>query len=41
MDNVKMYVEDIGWDAMNWIDMAQYRDKWMALMNTVMNLRVE
>jgi hypothetical protein len=30
----------IGWDDMDWIDLAQERDQWRALVNTVMNLRV-
>jgi hypothetical protein len=30
----------IGWDGMDWIDLAQNRDRWRALVNTVMNLRV-
>jgi hypothetical protein len=29
-----------GWDGMDWIDLAQNRDRWRALMNTVMNLWV-
>jgi hypothetical protein len=32
--------EKIGWDGMDWIDLAQNRDQWRALVNTVMNLRV-
>jgi hypothetical protein len=28
------------WGGMNWIDMAQDRDQWRALVNVVMNLRV-
>jgi hypothetical protein len=28
-----------GWDVMDWIDMAQDRDQWRDLVNTVMNLR--
>jgi hypothetical protein len=30
----------IGWDGMDWIDLAEDRDQWRALVNTVMNLRV-
>jgi hypothetical protein len=37
---IKMYLREIGWDDMNWIDVAQDRDQWRALVNTVMNLRV-
>jgi hypothetical protein len=29
-----------GWDGVDWIDMAQDRDQWRALVNTVLNLRV-
>jgi hypothetical protein len=34
------YLREIGWDGMNLIDLAQDRDQWRALVNTVMNLRV-
>jgi hypothetical protein len=30
----------VGWEGVDWIDMAQDRDKWWAVENTVMNLRV-
>jgi hypothetical protein len=30
----------IGWDGVDWIDLAQDRDQWRALVNIVMNLRV-
>jgi hypothetical protein len=33
-----MDLREIGWDGMNWIDLAQDRDQWRALLNTVMNL---
>jgi hypothetical protein len=37
---IKMDVREIGWDGMDWIDVAHDRDQWRALLNTVMNLRV-
>jgi hypothetical protein len=40
MDNIKMDLRVIGWDDMDWIDLAQDRDRWRALVYTVMNLRV-
>jgi hypothetical protein len=40
VDNIKIYLREIGWDGMNWIDLAQDRDQWRALVNTVMYLRV-
>jgi hypothetical protein len=39
VDNIKMDLREIGWDAVDWIDLAQDRDQWKALVNTVMNLR--
>jgi hypothetical protein len=38
-DNIKIVLREIGWDGMDWIDLAQDRDQWRALVNTVMNLR--
>jgi hypothetical protein len=38
--NVKMVLREIGWDDIDWIDLAQDRDQWRALVNTLMNLRV-
>jgi hypothetical protein len=40
VDNIKMDLREIGWDCMDWIDLAHDRDQWRALVNTVMNLRV-
>jgi hypothetical protein len=40
VDNIKMDLREIGWDGMDWIDLAQDRDRWRALVNTVINLRV-
>jgi hypothetical protein len=39
-DNIKMDLRDIGWGGMDWIDLDEDRNKWRALVNTVMNLRV-
>ena len=39
-DNIKMDLQDLGWGDMDWIDMAQDRDRWRALVNAVMNIRV-
>jgi hypothetical protein len=40
VDNIKMGLREIGWDGIHWIDLAQDRNQWRALVNTVMNLRV-
>jgi hypothetical protein len=40
VDNINMDLREIGRDGVDWIDMAQDRDKWRALVNTVLNLRV-
>jgi hypothetical protein len=39
VDNIKMYLREIELGGMDWIDLAQDRDQWRALVNTVMNLR--
>jgi hypothetical protein len=39
-DNIKMDLRETGWGGMDWIELAQDRDQWKALVNTVMNLRV-
>jgi hypothetical protein len=35
VDNIKMDLREIGWDGVDWIDKAQGRDQWRALVNTV------
>jgi hypothetical protein len=39
-DNIRMDPRDIGWGVMDWIDLAQDRDQWRALVNTVINHQV-
>jgi hypothetical protein len=40
VDNIKMDLREIGWDGVDWIDLSQSRDRWRALVNTVISLRV-
>jgi hypothetical protein len=40
VDNIKMDLREVGWDGVDWMDMAQGRDQWRALVNTVLNLWV-
>jgi hypothetical protein len=35
--NIKISLREVGWGGMDWIDLAQDRDQWRALVNTVMN----
>jgi hypothetical protein len=40
MDNAKIYLVEIDWGGVDWIGLAQDRDKWRDLLNAVMNLRI-
>jgi hypothetical protein len=39
-DNIKMHLQEVGFRVMDWIELAQDRDRWWALVIAVMNLRV-
>jgi hypothetical protein len=40
VDNIKMDLRDTEWDGIDWIEVAQDREQWRALLDTVMSLRV-
>jgi hypothetical protein len=40
VDIIKIDLIETGWYCMEWIDLAQDRDQWRALVNTVINLRI-
>jgi hypothetical protein len=38
--NIRMDLSEIGWEGVDWIHLAQDRDQWQAVVNTVTNLQV-
>jgi len=38
-DDIKMDLQEVGCGGADWIDLAQYRDRWRALVNAAMNLQ--
>jgi hypothetical protein len=37
---IKMDLQKVGWGSKGWIDLAENRDRWQAVVNAVLNLRV-
>jgi hypothetical protein len=40
MNYNRMYLVEVGWGDVDWIDLAQDRNRWRAVVNSVLNLRV-
>jgi hypothetical protein len=40
LGNIRMYLVDVGWGDVDWIGLAQDRDRWRALVNSVLNVWV-
>jgi hypothetical protein len=41
VDNIRIHLGEVGWGDVDWIGLAQDRNKWRALVNSVLNLRVQ
>jgi hypothetical protein len=39
-DNIKLDLQEVGWGSKGWIDLTKNRDRWQAVVNTVLNIRV-
>jgi hypothetical protein len=40
LDNIRMNLVEVGWGDVDWIGLAQDRDRWRAFVNSVLNFRV-
>jgi hypothetical protein len=38
-DNIKIDLQEVGWESTDWIDLTQDTERWQAIVNAVMNLR--
>jgi len=36
-DNIKIYLQEVGWEGIDWTDLAQDKDRWQTLVNAVTN----
>jgi len=39
-DTIRMYRTETGWEGVDWINLAQVRDQWQVVVNTVMSLQI-
>ena len=39
-NNIKKDFQEVGWGSIDWIDLVKDRDRWRAIVNAVMNIRV-
>jgi hypothetical protein len=39
-DNIRINLRERGWEGVDWIHLAQDRDQWQALVNTIMNIQI-
>jgi hypothetical protein len=39
-EDIRLELREIGWEVLNWIHLAQGKDQWRPLVNTVLNIRV-
>jgi len=39
-DNIRLDFEEIGWEGVDWVHLAQDKDQWLTLVNMLMNLQV-
>jgi hypothetical protein len=40
-DSIKIDLKQVGWEGVDWVELAQNKDKWRAVFKMIMNLRVQ